>query len=177
MRKVVIIGAGGHAKVIAETIDLIGDLELVGFLDDQVEKGALLMGHVQVIGSVKDIESVSDQCDGFVMGIGNNEIRKQLAEHYAGRIDFETIIHPRAFVSGTAEIEAGTVVLAGAVINTHAKIGKCCIINSNAVADHDCEVGDFTHVTIGTLIGSNSKIGSLLKTEIGQAIPAFSVIG
>lgn len=177
MKRIVIIGAGGHAKVLAETIDLFHDLELVGFIDDQVEKGTLLTGHVQVIGSVKDIETISDQCDAFVMGIGNNEVRKQLLDQFSGKIDFETIIHPRSFISKTAEIQKGTVILAGAVINTNAKIGSGCIINSNVVVDHDCEVGDFTHLTIGTLVGSNSKIGSLLKTDVGQAIPAFSVIG
>jgi sugar O-acyltransferase (sialic acid O-acetyltransferase NeuD family) len=177
MKKVVIIGAGGHAKVLAETIDLIRDLELVGFIDDQIEKGTLLMGHVQVIGSINDIETISGQCDAFVMGIGNNEIRKQLLDQYSGKMDFETIIHPLSFISGTADIGTGTVVLAGAIIHTNAKVGSCCIINSNVVVDHDCEVGDFTHLAIGTLVGSNSKIGSLLKTDVGQAIPAFSVIG
>ena len=163
--------------MIAETIDLIDDLQLVGFIDDQLEKGTLLTADVRVIGSVKDIEAVSGQCDTFVMGIGNNEIRKQVMERHSNRMNFETVIHPRAVVSKTASIQAGTIVLAGAVINANTKIGTCCIINSNVVVDHDCAVGDFTHLTIGTLVGSNSEIGDLLKTDIGQAIPAFSVIG
>ncbi len=176
MKKIVIIGAGGHAKVLAETIDLIGSLRVIGFVDDQVEKGTILTDNIPVIGSIQDIVAISGHCDAFVIGIGNNEIRKQLANQYAGRIEFETIIHPLAYVSKNAVIQSGTVVLAGAIINANSKIGSCCIVNSNVVVDHDCEIGDFTHLAIGTMVGSNSVLSSLLKTEIGQAIPAFSVI-
>ena len=176
MKRIVIIGAGGHAKVIAETIDLIDSLQVIGFIDDQVEKGTILTDNIPVIGSVKDIVAISGHCDAFVIGIGNNEVRKQLINQYAARIEFETIIHPQAYVSKTAVIQSGTVVLAGAIVNANSKVGSCCIVNSNVVVDHDCVVGDFVHLAIGTLVGSNSVISSLLKTGIGQAIPAFSVI-
>lgn len=176
MKRIVIIGAGGHARVIAETIDLIDSLQVVGFIDDQVEKGELLTGNIPVIGSVKDTVAISGNCDAFVIGIGNNEVRKQLVNQYGSQIEFETIIHPLAYISKTAVIRSGTVVLAGAIVNANSKVGSCCIVNSNVVVDHDCVVGDFTHLAIGTLVGSNSVISPLLKTGIGQAIPAFSVI-
>ncbi len=176
MKKIGIIGAGGHAKVLAETIDLINSLQVVGFIDDKVEKGVAVHKDIPVLGSIREIKEIAGQCDAFVMGIGNNEIRKQVAELYTGQIVFETIIHPRAFVSETADIQPGTVVLAGAIVNANAQVGSCCIVNSNVVVDHDCVVGDFTHLAIGTLVGSNSVVSPLLKTGIGQAIPAFSVI-
>lgn len=174
MRKIVIIGAGGHARVIAETIALSGNSRVVGFLDDQVEKGTFVTDQIPVIGSSSDIPVISDQCDAFVIGIGNNEVRKQLADKYSGRIEFATVIHPQASVSETAEIRPGTVILAGAVVCANVTIAGHCIINSNVVVDHDSVVGDFAHLAIGTLVGSNSVVSSMLKTVIGQAIPAFS---
>lgn len=176
MKRIVIIGAGGYAKVIAETIDLMGNYQLVGFMDDHIEKGTVVTDQLAVMGPLKDIPLVSAQCDVFVIGIGNNEIRKQLAEQYSGMIAFETIIHPRAFVSGSASVLPGTVVLAGAVISANARVASHCIVNANVVVDHDCMIGEFTHLAIGTSVGSNSVVSSLLKTGVGQAIPSFSTI-
>ena len=176
MRKIIIIGASGYAKVIAETIDLLDQIQIVGFIDDHIEKGTLVYEQLQVIGSVNDIQQLSSQCDAFVIGIGNNDVRKQIADQYSGKMKFDTIIHPRAYVSKSAFLSEGVVVLAGSVINSNSKIGKHSIINSNAVVDHDCQIGEFVHLVIGTLVGSNSIVSGSIKTEIGQVIPAFSTI-
>jgi acetyltransferase EpsM len=176
MKKIIIIGASGYAKVIAETIDLLDQVQVVGFIDDHIEKGTFVYERLQVIGSVNEIQQLSIQCDAFVIGIGNNEIRKQIASQYSGKIQFETIIHPSAYVSKSAFLSEGAVILAGSVINSNSKIGKHSIINSNAVVDHDCQVGEFVHLVIGTLVGSNSIVSGSIKTDIGQVIPAFSTI-
>lgn len=176
MKKIIIIGASGYAKVIAETIDLSGQSQVVGFIDDHIEKGTFVYDRVQVIGSVNDILQLSDQCDAFVIGIGNNEVRKHIADQYSGKVKFETIIHPCAYVSKSALLSEGVVALAGSIINSNSKIGKHSIINSNVVVDHDCQVGEFVHLVIGTLVGSNSIVPASIKTQIGQVIPAFSTI-
>ncbi len=176
MKRIIIIGASGYAKVIAETIDLLDQIEVVGFIDDQIEKGTFVYDRLQVIGSVNDIQQLSNQCDAFVIGIGNNYVREQIANQYSGEVKFETIIHPRAYVSKSAFISEGVVVLAGSVINSNSKIGRYSIINSNTVVDHDCQVGEFVHLVIGTLVGSNSVVSGSIKTDIGQVLPAFSTI-
>ena len=175
MKRIVIIGAGGHAKVIAETIDLLDNLQVIGFIDDQIEKGASIYGNLQVIGSRDEISRISNECDAFVIGIGNNEVRKQLVLQLQ-TVSFETIIHPTAFVSKTAGIESGCVILAGAVVSSNAKVGEHGIVNSNTVIDHDSTIGSFVHLSIGTLIGSNCNIGELTTTKIGQSVPSFSTI-
>lgn len=176
MKRIVIIGAGGHAKVIAETIDLIDSLQVVGFIDDRIEKGMLIHHTIPVLGSMREINEISNQCDAFIIGIGNNEIRKQIADQWSGKMVFETIIHPKAFVSESASIGSGTVVLAGAVISSQVKVGNQCIVNANVVIDHESIIGEFVHLSIGTLIGSNSKISEYTTTKIGQSVPSFSEI-
>jgi len=176
MKKIVIIGAGGYAKVIAETIELSDQLQVAGFVDDHIERGVSVYEEQKVLGSINDIPEISGQCDGFVIGIGNNEVRKQIADRFSGKILFETLVHQNAFVSKTAVLAEGVVVLAGAIVNSNAEIGKHSIINSNVIVDHDCRIGEFVHLAIGTLVGSNSEIRSLVKTQIGQAVPSFSVI-
>ncbi len=172
----IIIGAGGYAKVIAETIDLLDQIQVAGFIDDHIEKGTFVYEQLQVIGSVNDIQELSNRCDAFVIGIGNNDIRKQIADQYSGKIHFETIIHPLAYVSKSAVLSEGSVVLAGSIVNSNSKIGKHSIINSNVVVDHDCQIGEFVHLVIGTLVGSNSIVSGSVKTQVGQIIPAFSTI-
>lgn len=176
MKKIGIIGAGGHAKVIAETIELMGSLQVVGFIDDKIERGFPVYKHAAVLGTIDELHEIAAQCDAFVIGIGNNEVRKHLSDRWSGTIVFETIIHPKAFVSESASIEPGTVVLAGAVISSHVKIGSQCIVNANVVIDHDSRIGEFVHLSIGTLIGSNSEVRELTTTGIGQAVPSFSQI-
>lgn len=176
MKRIGIIGAGGHAKVIAETIGLIDSLQVVGFIDDKIAKGSPVHKELPVLGSVNEISEIITQCDAFVIGIGNNEIRKQIADQWSGKIVFETIIHPRAVVSESASIGAGTVVLAGAIISSQVKIGNQCIVNANVVVDHDSKIGESVHLSIGTLIGSNSEVNKLTTTKIGQAVASFSAI-
>lgn len=176
MKKIVVIGAGGYAKVIAETIDLLDHVQVIGFMDDRIEKGTSVHGQLKVLGSVNEVQSVSEQCDAFIIGIGNNEIRKQIANKYSGTMQFETIIHPRAYVSKTASIQLGTVILAGAVVGSMVKVGVHGIVNANVVIDHDSIVGNFVHLSIGTSVGSNTEIADGIVTLIGQAIPSFSVI-
>ncbi|MDR0802359.1 hypothetical protein [Fluviicola sp.] len=175
MKRIVIIGAGGHAKVIAETIDLLDNLQVVGFIDDRIEKGTPVYKDIPVIGAGNEIPQILEECDALVIGIGNNEVRKQLAERIKAK-SFEIIIHPRAVVSKTAVIEPGTVVLAGAVISSNARVAAHCIVNSHVVIDHDSNIGTFVHLSIGTLVGSNSKISELTTTQIGQSVPSFSTI-
>ncbi|TSJ45678.1 transferase [Fluviicola chungangensis] len=176
MKKIGIIGAGGHAKVIAETIDLIGSFQVVGFIDDKIERGFPIHKNAPVLGAIGELNEIAAQCDAFVIGIGNNEVRKHIADRWSGTIVFETIIHPNAVISESASIGSGTVVLAGTIISSQVKIGNHCIVNANVVIDHDSRIGEFVHLSIGTLIGSNSEVGELTITGIGQAVPSFSQI-
>ena len=132
-KKVIIIGAGGHAKVIADIVFCAGD-ELVGFLDDDDDKqGSLVFKEYKVLGKVSDAEKYKD-CY-FVVAIGVNHMRAKIAGSL--NVKYYTAIHPRATIADTVKIGVGSVVMAGTVINVDTVIGEHCIINTGVTVDHD----------------------------------------
>lgn len=150
-KDVVIIGAGGHAKVIADIVYKSHD-NIIGFLDDNPsiqEKKVYL--DKKVIGTTKDIDKYKEYY--FIIGIGNNSIRENIAISHD--LKWYIAIHPRAIIASEVLIEGGSVVMAGAIINTGTKIGKHCIINTKSSIDHDNIIEDYVHVSPGaTLAGT-----------------------
>ena len=140
-KKLVIIGASGHGKVIAD-IALKTGYEVVGFLDDNetVEENC----GFPVLGKIKDVAKYKEQCE-FVIAIGNNSIREKIAEQYD--IQWATLIHPTAVIGIDVQVGEGTVVMANAVINPCASIGKHCIINTGAIVEHDNDLEEYVHIS------------------------------
>ena len=155
-KDVIVIGAGGHGKVIADIIVSRGD-NFLGFLDDDASK--------KTLGRIADCEKYAD-CF-FVIGIGNPEIREGISKLPCR---WYTAVHPSAVVSPSAEIGEGTVVMPNAVVNADAKIGRHAIINSTAVVEHDGEVADFAHISVGAKLGGTVKIGRRTHVGIGAAV-------
>ncbi len=157
-KKLLIIGAGGHGKVVAD-IALLNGYSDIAFLDDNLV-GTLCAGF-PVIGKVEDEGLYSDSCDFFV-AIGNAEARARIQRRLLSVV---TLIHPKAIVSRRVTIGEGTVVMAGAIINSDTVIGKGCIINTGATVDHDNVIGDFVHIAVGAHLAGTVTIGE--KTWIG----------
>ena len=155
MKKIVIIGASGHGKVIADIAEKNGYNEIV-FLDDN-ESVTECAGH-PVVG--KCIEATSIDGDKII-AIGNAKIRDRMQR----TIDTVTLIHPNAVISRRVKIGKGTVVMADAVINSDAVIGDGCIINTSSSVDHDCRIGNFVHISVGSHIAGTCEIGD--RTWIG----------
>ena len=155
-KDVVVIGAGGHGKVIADIITACGD-NFLGFLDDDMTKNPL--------GKVADYEKYKD-CF-FVIGIGNPEIRERVSKLPC---KWYTAVHPSAVISPSAKIGEGTVIMPNAVLNADAKIGRHAIINSTAVAEHDNEIDDFAHISVGAKLGGTVKIGKRTHIGIGATV-------
>ena len=153
MKKLAIIGASGHGKVIADIARRNGYSEIV-FLDD-VESIHECGGYT-VIG--KSSEAGTIDAD-VIVGIGNSDIRKRIQESIPHE-KMVTLIHPDAVIAEDVEIGAGTVVMAGAVINPGVGIGKGCIINTCSSVDHDCEVGDYVHISVGSHLCGTVSVGS-----------------
>ena len=144
-KNVVIIGAGGHAKVIADIVLLSGD-NLVGFLDDDERKqGLTIFKQYKVIGKISDSEKYQDSY--FIIAIGDNARRAEISESL--KVKYYTAIHPKAIIADTVKIGEGTVVMAGAVINPSTKIGKHCIVNTSCSIDHDNTLEDYVHISPG----------------------------
>lgn len=163
--KIVIIGASGHGKVIADIAKLNGYKEIV-FLDDDMSKHK--NGLYDVVGTSKDIGSYKDEYD-CIIAIGNNTIREKIY-HDLKEIKQTVLIHPSAVIDKTVVIEEGTVVMANAVINADTKIGKGCIINTAATVDHDCIIGEFVHISPGVHIAGTVHIENRTWIGIGSSV-------
>lgn len=165
--KLVIIGASGHGKVIADIAKLNGYQEII-FLDDDSSKHK--NGFYDVVGTTKDIDKYLGQSD-FIIAIGNNEIRKKITKQLDNKnIIQPVLIHPSAVVDATVTILSGTVVMANAVINADTKIGKGCIINTAATIDHDGNIADFVHLSPGVHIAGTVNIGANTWVATGASI-------
>lgn len=164
MKNVIIIGAGGHARVIADIVRCRGDC-LLGFLDDRATEG---VGEIPVLGTVKDYVNYPDA--HFIIGIGNAAVRRRVAEEMNG-VQWYTAIHPAAVVSDmNVSIAPGTAVMAGAVINPGAAIGAHCIINTAAVVEHDNIIGDYAHISVGAKLAGTVTVGPDTWVGIGAVV-------
>lgn len=164
MKDVIIIGAGGHARVIADIVRCRQD-RLLGFLDDHAKSGT---EEIPVLGTVKDYVNYPDAC--FVIGIGNAAVRRKIAKEIKG-VQWYTAIHPAAVVSEMkVSIGPGTAVMAGAVINPGAAIGEHCIINTAAVVEHDNVIGDFAHISVGAKLAGTVTVGPDTWVGIGAVV-------
>lgn len=162
---VIIIGASGHGKVIADIVIKSGD-KVVGFLDDNIEKGTLVSG-IEVLGSVPDYVKWKN-CK-FVIGIGDPYIREKI--HDRMPVNWYTAIHPTAVISSLdVEIGEGTVVMANAVINSGAKIGKHCIINTAAVVEHDNILEDYVHISPNVTLAGIVHVGKSTHIGVGACV-------
>ena len=162
-KKIAIIGAGGHSKVIIDIIYLLGSFEIIGIFDDNKTSNFL---NIPILGKIYEIEKINKNIliDSFFIGIGNDDIRKKVYDMYPD-LNWEILIHPKSIISDTAKISKGTLVCAGAIIQTEVKIGKQCIINTNCNIDHESIIGNFISICPGVTICGQVKIGN--NTLIG----------
>lgn len=164
MNRLIIIGAGGHGKVIAD-IALKNGYENICFTDDMVKDNVMSF---PVIGTCGDIGCLDDGRTDFVIGIGDNAIRKKIAEKY--HVNWVSVIHPSAQIAVNAKIGKGSVVMANAVVNACAKVGKHCIINTGAIVEHDDEIEDYVHISPNAALGGSVCVGTLTQIGIGAAV-------
>lgn len=163
MENIVLIGFGGHAKGIVDTIEKQGKYHIVGFIDKNCDDKCYK--EYQIIGNDDNIENIflENRVKNAFISIGymgNSDVREKLYEKLK-RIGYHlpAIIDQTAAVAEDAHIEEGTFVGKNAVVNADARIGKMCIINDGAIIEHDCRVGDFTHVAVGAVVCGMSRIG------------------
>lgn len=158
MKQLLIIGASGHGKVVADIARLNGYDSILFFDDDEKRREC---GTYPIVGRSSDIDDFEG--DVFI-AIGNAEIREKIHKSLTRR-KFPTLIHPAAVVADTAYIGEGTVIMAGAVVNADAAVGEGCIINTCASVDHDCVLGKYVHVSVGVHVSGTVNIGD--RTWIG----------
>lgn len=166
--KLLIIGASGHGKVVADIALKMNKWQQIAFVDDDESLKSSL--DFEVLGTSKDIEPYIKDWDVFI-AIGNNSIREKIQnELQVQGATFPTLIHPNAVLGEEVEIAGGTVVMAGVVINPSTKVGKGCIINTAASIDHDNVIEDFVHISPGVHLAGTVKIGKGVWLGIGSIV-------
>ena len=176
MKKLAIIGASGHGKVIADIAKKNGYTDIV-FLDDNDDIREC--GGYSVIGQSSEAGHLDAD---LIIGIGNADIRKRIQESVP-KERLATLIHPSAVLAEDVVLGAGTVVMAGAVINSGARIGNGCIINTCSSVDHDCILGDYVHIAVGShlcgtvIVGSQTWIGARAIVSNNISVCSNCMIG
>ena len=166
--KLIIIGASGHGKVVADIAIKMNKWQSIAFLDDE-ESIKTSMG-LEVIGKTADAFTYKDEADFFV-AIGNNAIREKVQEKLIEEgLNLVSLIHPSAIIGTGVEIDVGTVVMAGVVINSSTKIGKGCIINTSSSLDHDNVIEDYVHISPGARTAGSVGIGKGTWLGIGSVV-------
>lgn len=166
--KLLIIGASGHGKVVADVAQSMNRWNSIAFLDDD-ERIQSSIG-LQVVGRSDDFIRYIDDCDIFV-GIGNNATRESIQERLeASGASVPIIVHPGAIVGDQVELGSGTVVMAGVVINCCTRIGRGCIINTGSTIDHDNVIEDFVHISPGVHTAGTVHVGKGTWLGIGSIV-------
>jgi sugar O-acyltransferase (sialic acid O-acetyltransferase NeuD family) len=162
--RLIIIGAGGHGKVVADNAIKNGYTDIC-FVDDHAT--GTCMGF-PIVGTGADVSSLDNGKTDFIIGVGNNEIRKRIAE--AHDVNWVTLIHPSAQIAVNVFVGKGTVVMAGAVINVCSTVGEHCIINTGAIVEHDNVIGDYAHISPNVALGGTVRVGDLTHVGIGAVV-------
>lgn len=174
---VIILGAGGHAKVLIDALRL-HSMELLGIVDvDPGRKGQLLFG-VPVLGGDEEVMKYPVGTIQLVNGIGSvrvNPLRRKLFEHFASKgYRFASVVHPSAIISTDVVLSEGSQIMAGAVIQAGCHVGVNTLINTGSVVDHDCHIGDHTHISPGVTLSGGVRVGE--NTHIGTGATVIQCI-
>ena len=159
-KSLLIIGAGGHGRVVKEVAEALG-YDKIAFLDDN---------SADAIGKIADSKSFVQEYQAAFVGIGNNKFRNELLQRLEQE-GYETpaLLHPTAYISKTAVIGKGTVVEPKAIVNANSRVGVGCIISVGAIVDHDVTIEDYCHINSGAICMAGSQIKKkFTKVDAGE---------
>ncbi|TEU26815.1 acetyltransferase [Alkanindiges illinoisensis] len=168
--RLLILGAGGYGKSLAEVAALTGQWAEICFIDDQwprlKDKNDYLV--ISDIAHLKNMDLMN--CEA-IAAVGNNQIRKRWHEMSTEMgIPLATIIHPQAIISPSVKIEAGVSIMAGCVLGTDVQVHRGCILNSGVILDHDVVIEEYAHLSIGVKVAGNIRIAEFSSLEVGSTI-------
>lgn len=186
MQRVIIIGAGGHAQVVADILGLMAaagaPLRPIGYLDDSpARQGTAPLG-LPVLGPVAQLAAIGP--DLALVAIGDNRVRRRISEGLmAAGLPLASAIHPSAVLAADVSVGPGCVICARAVVNPGSTVGAGAIINTGSTVDHHNRVGDYAHLAPGVHTGGDVEIGAGAFIGIGatvmpqRRVGAWSVVG
>lgn len=158
-KTLLIMGAGGHGKAVADAALLSGEWQNVIFVDDRWPSITAMAGH-PVVAASDGLAAVAMQAQGGIAAVGNNTVREHwVCSLEAAGVPLVSVIHPAATVATSAHVGAGSTIMAQAVVGVDAVLGKACIVNAGAIADHDVVLDDFAHLGVGVALSGGVRVG------------------
>jgi sugar O-acyltransferase (sialic acid O-acetyltransferase NeuD family) len=176
---VIIIGAGGHGKVVLDILRSAGTFNPVGFVDANPNLAGTTISGLPVIGQINSLPKIRAQkIKGAIIAIGDNRTRNSYAKIVRDS-GFELInaIHPSAIVSSTAKLGVNIAIAAGAMVSAEVRIGDSVILNTGSVVDHECEIGNAVHICPGALLAGRVRVGDEAFIGLGAKIIQCLSIG
>lgn len=175
------LGAGGHAKVVIEILQLIGTYKLIGLLDPNPELWQTKLLDVPILGGDELLPQIRGNLNKSFIGVGsvgNAQPRKKLYQKLQD-YQFEIIsaIHPQAIIAPSVEIGSGITIMAGVVVNSSVTFGNNIIVNSGAIVEHDCVISSHVHIAPGARLAGNVRVGEGSHIGIGAIISQGICIG
>jgi sugar O-acyltransferase (sialic acid O-acetyltransferase NeuD family) len=171
--RILIIGAGGHGRVVADALlearRAGADVEPVGFLDDEASRVGQQYLSLRVVGGL-DARARTPH-DAVIVAIGDNVARARvMAAMEAAGERIAVSRHPTAIVAADVEMDAGSMISAGARIMTGSRMGRGVIVNTGAIVDHDARLGDYAHVAPGVVLGGDVAVGAGTLVGLGARV-------
>jgi sugar O-acyltransferase (sialic acid O-acetyltransferase NeuD family) len=171
VKNIIIVGSSGYAKVVADIIETRDEFTIVGLIDSFKPKGYGIVDY-QILGTENDLRTLVAEYSlvGGVLAIGDNWDRYRMVSSILSVVPefaFLTVVHPSACLAKDVEIGRGTVITAGAVVNSASKVGEFCIVNTRASVDHDNTIGNFASLAPGVTTGGNVTIGEFTAVSLG----------
>ena len=158
MKRVVILGSGGYGRTVADVAH-------------QLNYSTIVLDVADMVHPLSTFSSYINSSTSFIPAFGNNAFRMEWInkiEESGGKV--ATLIQPTAYVSPTAKINLGTVILPHAIINTDVVVGKGCIINLGAIVDHGCILEEGVHICLGAIVKGENRIEKCSKIEAGEVV-------
>ena len=191
MKKIILVGGGGHCKSVIDVVEQEGKFKIAGIIDRPNLYGSKILGY-SVIGCDDDLKILSKKYSYALVTVGqikSSSLRKKLF-YLLNKAKFilPKIISPSAYVSKHSSVGRGSIVMHNAIINANSSIGDNCIINTNALVEHDCKISEHCHISTkatinggvsiksGCFIGSNATIKQNLTIKKDSFIKACSLI-
>ncbi|MGI9318330.1 MAG: acetyltransferase [bacterium] len=180
IRKLILLGAGGHARSCLDVIEQENKFTVSGFVGTEKEKGSSCYGY-EIVATDSELSDLIQKVQFAIVTIGQIRSADKRIELFQNALSFgfrfPTIVSPRAFVSRNAKLGSGTIVMHGATVNAGAKVGDNCIINTGSIVEHDVIVGDHCHISTGAILNGGVSVGDRSFIGSGSTIKEQTRIG